>query len=390
MAETKINITEVIKASSCGNAAKNTVSSAASGIRSTRNGIDSKILNRNNIAARLSSVENQVSQLARDIGSITSSISNGACQYQNTENQVISMARAVGLIENMHGNSSLSEYWEIREKIGKPPIIEEKSTQQTKEKNWNWWDLLWDEAENLGCIGTMTAGFGSIATKGAGADTLLGFVKKFGSVFGDAAEEAYKPGNEISIKKLLFGDWEKGAALSALKIPADSSKGAVWGAAFKKELFTDFSFKNAETVGEKIKVGTKWGGLALSAIGNGIDNYEEFGTIKSGRFWAETVTETAVDVLIGAAATAGATALLGATAPAVVVGGIAAGVVWVADGITKAITHGEKGLTEVVSDAILDTGEAIIKGGKKAISYIKNGVSNLKNNIGVKWKPLFG
>ena len=121
---------------------------------------------------------------------------------------------------------------------------------------------------------------------------------------------------------------------------------------------------------------------------NGIDNYEEFGNVNQIRFWEETISETAIDAGIGIAATAAATALLPAAAPAVAVALVATGTVWAADFVTRQLTKyfggEEKGLTETVSDFVLDTGEKVVNYVKDTFSGIGKAVSNFKNVI-AKW-----
>ena len=76
---------------------------------------------------------------------------------------------------------------------------------------------------------------------------------------------------------------------------------------------SSFTFKNAETIGDKVKVGAKWVGTGLSAITNGIDNHADYkkGEMSAERAVKETIMETVVDVGIGAAATATATVAVG-------------------------------------------------------------------------------
>ena len=229
--------------------------------------------------------------------------------------------------------------------------------------DWKVDKLLWKGAGNFGTVGQAIAGFGEMVTGGVTYKTLLGGGGKAVSIFGDLAKNAYS--KKPDYKKVLFGDWEKGGAVKKLKNWPDISNVAITGkastffASIQKQL-SDFTFKNCETVGDKIQVGTKWAGVAISGITNGISNYKEYqdGEITAQRAVAETVTETAVDLGIGMFATAGATALIGASAPALAVGAAAAGAVWAADAATRFFTNKygkkERGLTECVSDAILD------------------------------------
>lgn len=100
----------------------------------------------------------------------------------------------------------------------------------------------------------------------------------------------------------------------------------------------------------------KWGiiGVGIDFVFNGIGNLKQYqaGEISASRAVVETVAETGTNLVISAGATAVATVLLPATAPAVAVAVTSAAVVWAADGLTKLITGGDKGLGEVVSEGV--------------------------------------
>ena len=142
-----------------------------------------------------------------------------------------------------------------------------------------------------------------------------------------------------------------------------------------------------------------WAGVAVSAIANGFQNYDEAksGKISTGRAVAETITETAVDVgtglLVGAAVSAGVAAVGWVSAPVIAVGAITAGVMVGADSIckwiTKSVTGESKGLTETVSDFVLDVGEATVKAGKKIVSGVANAVSDAGKAVSSFFKKLF-
>lgn len=225
------------------------------------------------------------------------------------------------------------------------------------------WKLVWKVFGNIGIVGTLISGAGTFWSDGLNAKNIISGLKDVVKIGGSVAEELYKDRPDWS--KALFGDWKIGGAISSLadKGYSVASKSDIFLSSLKAE-GARYSFTSAETVGEKIKVGTKWAGVALSAIGNAFGNYDEFnGDLSNARFWEETVMETAVDIGIGALATAGATVVLGASAPAVAVGVAAVGVVWLADcgvkWLTKTVSGEERGLTEVISDTILDKGEAV-------------------------------
>ena len=118
-----------------------------------------------------------------------------------------------------------------------------------------------------------------------------------------------------------------------------------------KKNVKEYQFSRAEDVSEKIKAGTKWGGVAFVGILNAVDNYEEFGTIHSKRFWEETLLETTLDVVGGTLVSAIVGGLLAAT-------GMTVGVMWAADVVCGYVQEAKgkesKRVTETISDVVLD------------------------------------
>ena len=160
------------------------------------------------------------------------------------------------------------------------------------------------------------------------------------------------------------------------------------GSSYKKTFLDEINPVEKTASGKLNVKGTKVAGWALSLIANGFSNYEECskGEISAGRAVTETVLETLIDIGKGAAITAGIAAgcaLIGFSAPAVVVGGIGVAVSVVAVAICEKLT-GEK-LTEFVSDKLIDGAVAV---GKKAAEVaadvgkkIGDGVKRAKNAV---------
>ena len=103
------------------------------------------------------------------------------------------------------------------------------------------------------------------------------------------------------------------------------------------------------------KVGTlcKWAGYALTFVSEGIDNYKENGM--SWRFVGETAIEGATYVGLSIGAGVLAAAALPVSAPAILVGAAAAGVVWLGDTVVEHFTGQDIG--EWVSDLIYGDGK---------------------------------
>ena len=128
-----------------------------------------------------------------------------------------------------------------------------------------------------------------------------------------------------------------------------------------KKNVKEYQFSRAEDVSEKIKAGTKWGGVAFVGILNAVDNYEEFGTIHSKRFWEETLLETTLDVVGGTLVSAivgGLLAAAGISVAGIAIAAVTVGVMWAADVVCGYVQE-EKGkeskrVTETISDVVLD------------------------------------
>lgn len=169
-------------------------------------------------------------------------------------------------------------------------------------------------------------------------------------------------------------------------IVTDSQAGWLANASksFKDTLFDQFK------VMEKGKFdGAKAAGWALSLVANGFSNYEEYqdGGISKGRAVAETISETLIDIGKGALITAGVAAglaTIGVSAPAVVVAGagvaISAAADFICKKVTGALTGEEKGLTETVSDFVLDTVSDIGKKVGNVFSSAKDAICSWGEN----------
>jgi hypothetical protein len=143
---------------------------------------------------------------------------------------------------------------------------------------------------------------------------------------------------------------------NAVKFP----KAAAWGKKFTEELndsIDDIVSPKNKKLGAVSKAS-----LAFSGIVNGIDNYKDYkdGKQSAVRAIKETVMETAVGFVIGAAIVA----TLPASAPALAVVAATTVVTIGLDSASEQLTKSDdnpegKGLTELVSDFILDSEEKV-------------------------------
>lgn len=137
------------------------------------------------------------------------------------------------------------------------------------------------------------------------------------------------------------------------------SKAAAWGnrvaANFENGLKGTFVKFDPKAAGSGYK--PNWFGIVGTVVDFGFNAYENqqqvaAGEISQDRAVVETVAETAANLALATAAGAIAAATLPVSAPAVAVAAAGAGIVWAADGVTKWITGGDKGLGELASEGV--------------------------------------
>lgn len=91
MAQIKINVGAVVGLSPTVTSARNTVANVKSYFNSTRSQVDGRVLNRNNLGNRMSSVSDQLSNIESRIISIKSMVEKGANNYYGTDVRVMGM-----------------------------------------------------------------------------------------------------------------------------------------------------------------------------------------------------------------------------------------------------------------------------------------------------------
>ena len=158
-----------------------------------------------------------------------------------------------------------------------------------------------------------------------------------------------------------------------------SSRAAAWGNRivrnFKSGFTETFVKFDPKAAGSGYK--PNWFGIVGTVIDLSFNAYGNYKQVKNGEISAdravvETVAETAANLLLVTAAGAIAAATLPATAPAVAVTIAGAGIMWAADGITKLITGGDKGIGELASEGVgwlYDKGK---EAATKVVDYGKN------------------
>ncbi len=219
------------------------------------------------------------------------------------------------------------------------------------------WSDLWNFVSSAGVAGQYGAMVGNMFSGDYGSAIGNGLL-----AFGGLAENAFED-NPKKWYEVLFGTYEDGMVANISKNGAKT----IWG-----EACDGYKFSKSNTVGKNLNVGAQW---AAAAIGNGFENYEEFGTVKNTRFWGETAVETGVDVAMGIGATmavAAGAAAAGIAAPAVAVAAVGGGLVW---GVNKAVEHFTgKDVGEWAADAVCDGAEWVKDKAGNAITSTKNSV----------------
>ena len=228
---------------------------------------------------------------------------------------------------------------------------------------------LWKATGQFGIIGTVVSGIGLYHSSDQKTSDKIKAAK---SVTDGVHKVLSGLDSKDSLWTILTGFGKKDTVNSA-------NIATRWKKVVNKALGDHGIGSEAKNVG-KVTTAVQWASTLLSVAGTVAGNYEEYkdkGGFHNKRMWAESVTETAVDVAVnwGAKALAGAAAaaLIGPGAPVIVAGLFTVGIKWGADAITKKFTG--KSFTEWASDSIIDGVGKAAKNAGKAIS---------------KWKSRFG
>ena len=204
--------------------------------------------------------------------------------------------------------------------------------------------LLFGNLESFGAVGGGFTDILDLIINGGDLESIVGLVDTLYQTIGGVLEQRAKDAPDYL--EVLRGDFTAESK--------DISE-------LLKKNIKEYQFSKAEMVSKKVKVGTKWGGVAFTGIFNAIENYEEFGTIHSKRFWEETLLETAVDVIeetFVSSIVGGLLAAAGISVSGVAVAAVTVGVIWAVDVgcgyVQKAKGKESKRISETASDAFLD------------------------------------
>ncbi|MBQ3101179.1 MAG: hypothetical protein IJC50_09325 [Clostridia bacterium] len=309
----------------------------------TQNSLDYRFLRNCGAASQLNSIYERLGAEKSGIRRMQNALESIDGEYRRTENS------------NKKIFGDLSGVFES-DKGGETIVTPE--TESSSGWGADEWDNVWDLVEKGGVVGSFIATIGSIIT--GGVSDFGDGAKVVKNIIGFAGEVADSiPKSDASFDwKTLFGFNSKELSVS--------------------DIFDGYKIDSSKTGAENFSAVAKWAGIALSAIIEGYENFTDEEN-EGWRKWGETIGETAVGVglSIGASVlvTAGLSAVGIASAPALVVGALGAGVVIAVNETCEWRTGKDFG--EFVSDAVLDAGEAIVEGAGKVIDNIADGAKAL-------------
>ena len=253
-------------------------------------------------------------------------------------------------------------------------------------------DYLWTvlkKAGHFGAFFSMASGIANLSdpTKPPAPKAKIAAVKNIKSFVNNLSDDILKM---TKAKRIMHPSTYRAAWAKRIFGATDYFKNV--GGISKSTNFSTRWYNNFQKAKGKEISKVTWAGVALDGVFNALDNYDEYqrGEISGFRAYAETISETGIDIALNGLLTTAVAATLGATigAPAVAVaaGTLAAKVLL--DGVAKWATGGEKDFTEAVSDWVLDTGKGIIERKIEQIQKIGQGIASVANNISAGWQAL--
>lgn len=315
-----------------------------------------QISSRSQIKTKLNDYSAYIGTMQSRTSGLSAALQSVSQQYQNTEKKL----------------GAVVAKGESTQKPATSETTQKKEETPAKKSLWSWSDT-WKLAGQFGITGATVAVIGELITGGRSVKNGLKTGKNILSLIEKIGKAESKPSFDW---RTLFG---------LDQAITDASSKTLFGA-IGDEL-KKLKFSNAKTVGDKIAVGAKWAGYAMTGILTAYDNFTDEENTTFGRKLAETIGETTVKIGEGIAlkAAIGATcAALGVGAPAVVIGGAVVAATWGIDKVTEHFTG--KNFAEFASDAVLDTGKAVIDKAGKIVKNVGATAKKAGDAIGGWWK----
>lgn len=290
-----------------------------------------------NVRAALNSTITDIEDHSKGMENLKTGLNNSIKSYLTAENNIIQTQ--ITFNNSNPDNTS-----------------ESSNNNMTKD---NLLEMLWSFLDSAGSVPSSAAPYIQMLLSGITgeeidatiiASVLASTVNKY-AFFADVAENGWKEA------------LKNGFGINAY-MPEGTAAGETFADYFKQAIKSEADgFVDGSTAAKTASSAAKWAGVAVTAVVEGVENYEEYqsGEISGGRAVAETIIETGTDVAMGMAATAATGALLAAAgvvaAPAVAVAGVATVAVVGVNWVTEALTGKDVG--EWVSDTVCDVGESV-------------------------------
>lgn len=365
----KISIDEAVKvATACKQTGEMTGASAVR-IAAIRKGTNAKVLQHRNLTKRFSDSQTRLKQTEALLLKIGSVMENGANAYRETDLRLQALGRKSFATQDKALAVGAGAVRQIADKSTSSAVEKKKKDEKSSSPLFTWSDT-WKFVGCAGILGAATATVGQAVTGGKSAENFFKVGKSFTKFVGNVAKAIPKSVEDSFDLKALVG--------FNSAITKDTPTTFIGALA---ESVDKLNIGKATTVSDKVAVAAKWAGYGLTGA---LTVYENITDTEENNSWgrkiAESIGETTVkigeDLLIGAALTAA----FGVGTPAVVVGAVTVGATWAADTFCEAATG--KDVAELVSDTVLDTGEAVIKAVGKGAKKVTGAVSGW-------WKKTF-
>ena len=255
-------------------------------------------------------------------------------------NQSYDLGRLATGLENVAG-----AYVSAEKKLIEPEA--QKQAEQIGVSGAENLESFWDIIETLiGWLGKKSVPFSLIAALNSfvGGDSkgIVSGLKNLLYAIGNGTKAIINTSEGVQV------DWVKMLGFNDQGV---SGLGDSW-----QKFWEGMNLSKQTTTAGKVATVCKWAGYVLTFVSEGIDNFKEHGEDWSNsRFLGETIIESATSIGLSISAGVLVAAALPASAPAIIVGVVSAGVVWLGDEVCDYLTGQDIG--EWVSDLVYGDGK---------------------------------
>lgn len=340
-------------------------------VSSVKRGLSFQIRQRQRIEARLTKVSQRLSSQNGAMRRLAAAGKESAKLYQASEDKLVGMPERI--------------YESVSSPLVVAGLVDGGDARGDKPKNL--WDYLtepgnfWKAIGEIGVLGKTASTVGKLISEGWKEDSLLDIAKSAVSIGGKVASAVGK----AQAAKGTSVDW------ADLLLGAGKSKGAQTFAESFKDQIDKLNFGKAKNVAEGLGVGAKWAGYALTYVGRGLKNADQY---TGAEFWGRTVAEGTIDIGLSVGTTAGLTAVTSAIAtaagvacpPALVIGVASAVVVAGGNALCKWATSEflgkEMDIAQAATEGAIWLGGKAVDGAKAAADWVGNRVTDAAQWVG--------